>query len=92
MTGTAKLRDNLHQIIDQIEDQATLRAVYTLLTPRLSESGLNKIHSVSGEALDQDQIDDLLEESEGDVEAGRTLSHQELKTHMQSWRKKQNVK
>ncbi len=87
MTAATKLRDDLHQLIDRIEDQATLQAVHTLLAPRAE-----RLYSVQGEALDQNQIEDLLEESESDIEAGRTLSHQELKTHMQSWRKEPNAK
>ena len=87
MTATTKLRDDSHQLIDQIEDQATLQAVHTLLAPRAE-----KLYSVQGKALDQNQVEDLLEESESDIEAGHTLSHQELKTHVQSWRKKHNAK
>ena len=87
MTATTKLKDDLHQLIDRIEDQATLQAVHTLLAPRAE-----KLYSVQGKALDQNQVEDILEESESDIEAGHTLSHQELKTHMQSWRKKHNAK
>ena len=87
MTATTKLRDDLHQLIDQIEDQATLQAVHTLLALRAE-----KLYSIQGKILDQNQIEDLLEESESDIEAGRTRSHQELKTHMQSWRKKHSAK
>ncbi len=87
MTATTKLKDDLHQLIDQIEDQATLQAVHTLLAPRAE-----KLYSVQGKALDQNQVEDILEESESDIEAGHTLSHQELKTHMQSWREKHNAK
>lgn len=87
MTATTKLRDDLHQLIDRIEDQAILRAVHTLLAPRAE-----KLYSVQGKALDQNQVEDLLEESESDIDAGRTLSHQELKTHIQSWREEHNAK
>lgn len=87
MSNTAKLKDDLHHIIDQIEDQATLEAVRTLLAPKVSA-----IYSVQGQQLDQDRIEDLLEESEADIEAGRTVSHQELKGQIQSWRNQNNAK
>ena len=87
MNDTAKIKDDLHQIIDQIEDQATLEAVRTLLAPQL-----NAMYSLQGALLDQAQIEDLLEESEADIEAGRTISQQELKAHIQSWRDQDNAK
>ena len=87
MTDTAKIKDDLHQLIDQIEDQATLEAVRTLLSPKVGT-----LYSVQGQPLDQNQIEDLLEESEQDIEAGRTVSHQELKSHIQSWRNQNNAK
>lgn len=87
MTDTAKIKDDLHQIIDQIEDQATLEAVRTLLAPQP-----NAVYSLQGAPLDQAQTEDLLEESEADIEAGRTISQQELKAQIQSWRSQNNAK
>lgn len=92
MSNTTKLKDDLHHIIDQIEDQATLEAIHTLLAPQVGG-----IYSLQGQKLDQDRIDDLLEESEADIEAGRqepgrTISHQELKSQIQSWRNQKNAK
>lgn len=87
MTDTAKLRDALHEIIDQIEDQATLEAMRTLLTPQASI----RLYQY-GQPLEQDKIDDLLEESEADIKAGRTTSQQEMKAQIQSWRKQSSVK
>ncbi|MEK6477531.1 hypothetical protein WJR50_08350 [Catalinimonas sp. 4WD22] len=84
MSNTAKLKDDLHHIIDQIDDEATLEAVRTLLTPKVEA-----IYNVKGQQHDQDQIENFLEESEKDIEAGHTVSHQELKEQIQSWR---NVK
>ena len=86
MSDTSKLKNDLHQLIDQIEDQATLEAIRTLLTPKV-----DAIYSLRGQALSQDQIENLLEESEADIkagqqESGRTFSHQELKGQIQSWR------
>lgn len=87
MNNTAKLKDDLHHVIDQIEDQATLQAVLTLLAPQT-----DSLFKLQGQPLDQDTIEDLLEESEADIEAGRTISQQELKTHIKSWRNQNNVK
>jgi predicted transcriptional regulator len=87
MSNTAKLKDDLHHIIDQIEDQATLEAIRTLLTPKVGS-----IYSVQGQQLDPDQIEDLLEESEADIEAGHTVPHQKLKAQIQSWRNQNNEK
>ncbi len=87
MTDTEKLKDDLHQLIDQIEDPATLEAIRTLLTPKV-----DTLYSIQGQLIDQNQIEDLLEESEQDIEAGRTVSHQELKSHIQSWRSQNNAK
>lgn len=78
---TAKLKEDLHQIIDQIEDQMTLEAIRTLLSPQV-----NELFDLQGNLLSQETMEDLLEESEADIEAGRTISQSELKTHIQSWR------
>ncbi|MGB3777293.1 MAG: hypothetical protein WA960_02965 [Tunicatimonas sp.] len=87
MADTAKLKDALHEIINQIEDQATLEAMRTLLTPQVGV----RLHQ-HGQQLTQDEIDDLLEESEMDIKAGRTVSQQELKAQIQSWRKQSSAK
>ncbi len=84
---TAKLKEDLHHIIDQIEDQAILEAVHTLLA---SQTGT--LYSLQGQQLDQDSIAARLEESEADIEAGRTVSQQELKAQIQSWRKQNKGK
>ena len=81
MEDTKKLKENLHQMIDQINDQATLEAVQTLLAPQLSN-----FYSLEGELLDQDQVEDMLEESEADIKANRTTPHQEVDEVMKSWR------
>lgn len=76
MISTADLKDDLHQIIDQIEDQAILQAVRILLAPQVST-----LYNLEGKPLNQDNIEDLLEESEADIEAGRVVSQQALETH-----------
>ena len=73
MEDTNKLKENLYQMIDHINDQATLEAVQTLLAPQLTS-----FYSIEGELLDQEQIEDMLEESESDIEAGRTTPHQKV--------------
>lgn len=87
MTDTAKLKDDLHQLIDQIEDQTILKALRILLSPKA-----DILHNAQGQPLDHNQIEDLLEESEKDIEAGRTVFNQELKSHIQSWRNQNSAK
>lgn len=82
MADTEKVKNDLHQMIDQIEDQATLEAIRTLLAPQIGA-----IYSLPGQLLSQEETEDLLEESEADIEASRTITHQALKDDMQSWRK-----
>ena len=87
MISTADLKDDLHQIIDQIEDQATLQAVHILLAPQVGT-----FYNLEGKRLDQDSIEDLLEESEADIEAGRIVSQKALETQIQSWRNQNSAK
>jgi predicted transcriptional regulator len=87
MTDTSELKNALHEIIDRIEDQATLEAMRTLLTPQVGVRLYRHKQS-----LETDEIDNLLEESEADIKAGRTVSHQEMKAQIQSWRKQSNAK
>jgi predicted transcriptional regulator len=87
MEDTKKLKENLHQMIDQINDQATLEAIQTLLAPQLSS-----FYSVEGEFLNQDQVEDMLDESETDIEAGRTTPQQEVDEVLKSWRHQKTEK
>ena len=87
MTDTSELKNALHEIIDRIEDQATLEAMRTLLTPQV---GIRLYRHQ--QPLETDEIDNLLEESEADTKAGRTVSHQEMKAQIQSWRKQSSAK
>ena len=83
MANTIALRESLHQLIDQIDDQATLQAMYTLLNPPANVG----VYSLQGKALNQDAIESMLEESEDDIEANRVISQKALSKQMQSWRK-----
>ena len=87
MMNTIKIKDDLHQMIDQIEDQATLEAIRTLLAPQIGA-----VYSLQGQLLSQEEIEDLLEESEADIEAGRTVTQRMLKDQIQSWRKQSSEK
>ncbi len=87
MEDTKKPKENLHQMIDQINDQATLEAIQTLLAPQFSS-----FYSVEGEPLDQNQVEDMLEESEADIEAGRTTPHQEVDKLVKLWRNQKTEK
>ena len=60
-------------------DQATLEAARTLLA-----SQVGALYSLEGQRLDQETVEGRLEESEADIEAVRTVSQQELKTHIES--------
>ena len=87
MTDTSELKNALHEIIDRIEDQATLEAMRTLLAPQVDI----RLYRHQ-QPLEMDEIDNLLEESEADIKAGRTVSHQEMKAQIQSWRKQSSAK
>lgn len=77
-----KLKNNLHQIIDRIDDDAVLQAIYTLLSSK------EKIiaHSVQGQPLTQEEMEAMIEESEEDIRSGRTTTHENLKNEIHSWR------
>lgn len=53
---------------------------------------LSSLYSVEGEPLDQNQVEDMLEESEADIEAGRTIPHQEVDKLVKSWRNQKTEK
>ena len=53
---------------------------------------LSSLYSVEGEPLDQNQVEDMLEESEADIEAGRTIPHQEVDKLVKSRRNQKTEK
>ena len=81
---TIEIRQELHQIIDKINDKRLLAAVHTLLT----SSSKTIIHSSKGEPLTKENMDEMLEVSEVDIREGRLTDHQNLKNEIKSWRRR----
>lgn len=69
------IKTALHQMIDQIEDDKVLEAVYTLL--------LNQpvAFTTDGKPLDQKAFEELIAEGEEDISKGRIYSHEEVMAH-----------
>lgn len=81
---TIEIRQELHQIIDKINDKRLLGAVHTLLT----SSSKIVTHSSKGEPLTKGAMDEMLEASEAAISEGRVTDQQDLKNEMKNWRKK----
>jgi endonuclease III len=75
--NTARLRTELHDIINRVTDDRVLQAVHTILSAQARDVQLTK-----------ESMDKMLEASENDIQEGRVIDHQDLKKEMLSWSKK----
>lgn len=73
---TVQLKEELHQIIDRIEDSKILEATYTLL-----ERQDIILHATNGKPLTQRAFESMIDEGEHDIEQGKTHSHEQIKEH-----------
>jgi len=77
--GTVQLKEELHQIIDRIEDSKILEATYTLL-----ERQDIILHTTNGEPLTQREFESMIDEGEHDIEQGKIHSHEQVKEHFRN--------
>jgi len=74
---TAKLKMQVHELIDQIKDNQLLEAIHTLL---LNRDGSPK--------LTKKEIDNMLEVSENDIHNNQLTDHAVLKEEILSWKRR----
>jgi predicted transcriptional regulator len=75
------VKKELHQMIDQTEDDKVLDAVYALL------SNQKVAMTTDGIKLNQTAFEAKIDEGEVDITSGSTLSHEDVKAH---FKKKHN--
>ena len=76
--SNSELKEELHQIIDRIEDDKILEAAYILLEKQ--DSG---IYSTMGERLFQSEFESKIDEGEQDIKLGKVHSHDQVKAYFQ---------
>ena len=69
------IKIELHQMIDQIEDNKVLEAIYTLLFNQ------PVAFTTEGKPLNQKAYEAMIEEGEEDIRMGRVHSHDDVKAH-----------
>jgi hypothetical protein len=69
------IKTELHQMIEQIEDDKVLEAIYTLLSIQ------PVAYTTSGNPVDATAYDQMIEEGEKDIQEGKVYSHAEVKSH-----------
>ncbi len=73
---TAELKTNLHQIIDGIEDNTILNAVYALLAKTFHPRALGAKADFWDELSEEEKAD--IEHGLKDIERGKVFSHEEV--------------
>ncbi len=71
----SNIKIELHQMIDRIEDNKVLEAVYTLLANQ------PVAFTTEGKPLSQMAYEAMIEEGEEDIRTGKVYSHEEVKAH-----------
>jgi hypothetical protein len=82
--NTSELQMELHQIIDQVQDNRILQAVHTILSSQVSIFA----QTTDGRPLSKDGFDEMLEAGEEDIKARRFISQKNLKEKIKTWREK----
>jgi len=82
--STSELQLKLHRIIDQVNDQEVLKAIHTLLSTQFQ----SEIRTIDGKSISKVELDELLELSESDIQNERTISQEDLKNEIKTWRRK----
>lgn len=80
---TTELQSELHKIIDQVQDDEILQAVYTILSSQIAPFAYS-----GGKPLTKADLDKMLHAAEEDIKYGRVINQQALKKEMKTWRKK----
>ncbi len=81
---TAAIKNNLHNLIDAVRDNTILKAVQTILEKEVKNEIVG--YTVEGKPLTRELMEAELEEAERDIEAGRVISHAQLKKEIKNWR------
>lgn len=76
--SNSELKEELHQIIDRIEDDKILEAAYILLEKQDAD-----IYSTMGERLTQREFELKIDEGEQDIKLGKIQSHDQVKEYFQ---------
>jgi len=71
-----QLKEELHQIIDRIEDNKILEATYTLL-----EKQDIIFHTTARKPLTQREFEAKIDEGEHDIQEGKVHTHDQVKEH-----------
>lgn len=81
---TTELQFELHQIIDRIKDNQILKAVHTILSSQTNTTA----DTTSGKTLTNSQMDQMLQDSEIEIQNGQVISQKDLKEEIKNWRRK----
>ncbi len=81
---TAAIRNNLHKLIDVVNDNTILKAVQTILEKEATNNIIG--YSIDGKPITQELLDEELEASEQDFKNGNFLTHSQLKKEIKNWR------
>ena len=79
--STDQKREELHHLIDQIEDEKVLEALYTLISNQIVA------FSTQGHSLDLKTYEAMIREGEEDIITGKVHTLEEAKAH---FKKKMN--
>ena len=77
--STAELKLNLHSLIENIEDESFLNAIYVMLTHRIAPSKITKWAELP-EALKQE-----IEEGLKEAENGELIDHEVVMEKYKKW-------
>ena len=77
--STAELKISLHDLIENIEDESFLNAIYVMITHRVAPSRITKWDELP-EALKQE-----IEEGLNDIENGEVVDHEVVMKKYEKW-------
>lgn len=83
---TTTIKNNLHKLIDVVNDNTILKAVQVILEKEAKNDIIG--YDIDGKAVTKQLLDEELEISEMEIKKGHTITHAQLKKEIASWRVK----
>jgi len=83
--GAEKIRHDLQALLEQIQDEHFLRAVYVMMKEYSTTDQEIIGYTVSGEPLTKEAYNKRLEEAERQIEAGNYLTQEEVEKEAENW-------
>jgi hypothetical protein len=81
----ADLKQDLHRIIDKVENISTLEEVYNILQKEVQEEDKVILGYINGKAVDKQSFIKNIKEAEARIDKGEFITQEDLEKEAANW-------